>query len=378
MPMSSSIPLMPHAVCWAAAPGLIWTMVVTNFITFLSYLSICLTLLYLARQTGRVIARDWAWFLVGFALFIVACGSTHLLEVITTWDPVFWVDAGTNIVTAILSAYVAVQLIRRAAKISFGVNDYAQRLLGAEAEKRRMEDSLLAAQKLEDWSRMSAVVAHEINSPLDAIQGLLYLITSDPSTSKEIADLAQTAADETSRVMTITRSTLSFFRHSVNPEKIDLKAAAESVRFVLESIARGRNVEITIETEGDPVVEAYPGETRQVLLNLVRNACEAISRPGGTVAIHLSGRPEGVEAIIEDSGEGIAPEILTRLFEFGASTKGERGNGMGLWTVKQIIDRHSGSIRVESQVGAGTRFTVFWPRVYQERASERLVLAETA
>ncbi len=51
--------LVPHAVCWAAAPHLIWTMVVTNFITFLSYVTICLTLLYMVRRTGRVIARDW-------------------------------------------------------------------------------------------------------------------------------------------------------------------------------------------------------------------------------------------------------------------------------------------------------------------------------
>jgi hypothetical protein len=72
-------------------------MVVTNAITFLSYASICGTLLYLTRRTRRVIARDWAWFLIGFALFIVACGSSHLMEVITTWIPRFWVDAWANI-----------------------------------------------------------------------------------------------------------------------------------------------------------------------------------------------------------------------------------------------------------------------------------------
>src|SRR5580704_10112919 len=166
--MSSSVSLMPHAVCWAAAPRLVWTMVVTNFITFLSYVTICFTLFFLARRTRRVIARDWVYFLTGFALFIVACGSTHLLEVITTWTPIFWVDAWTNIITAALSAAVAVMLIRRAGAISFGVNDYGRRLANVESENRRMEDSLLSARKLEDWSRMSAVVAHEISNPLEA------------------------------------------------------------------------------------------------------------------------------------------------------------------------------------------------------------------
>jgi hypothetical protein len=79
--------LMPHAVCWASDPRLIWTMAVTNLVTFLSYLTIASTLIYLVRRTGRILARDWGYFVVGFALFILACGSTHLLEVITTWSP---------------------------------------------------------------------------------------------------------------------------------------------------------------------------------------------------------------------------------------------------------------------------------------------------
>jgi hypothetical protein len=111
----NTFPLMPHAVCWASAPKLIWTMVVTNVITFASYLILSITLVYLASRTRRVIARDWRYFVVGFALFIIACGSTHLLEVVTTWIPVFWIAAWVNIVTAVLSAYVAVMLIRRAA-----------------------------------------------------------------------------------------------------------------------------------------------------------------------------------------------------------------------------------------------------------------------
>src|ERR1035438_1245524 len=87
MPISPD--LMPHAVCWRQDQQLIWTMVATNAITFFSYLSICITLFYLARKTRRSIARDWRFFLVGFALFIVACGSTHLMEVVTTWIPGF-------------------------------------------------------------------------------------------------------------------------------------------------------------------------------------------------------------------------------------------------------------------------------------------------
>jgi two-component system NtrC family sensor kinase len=115
---------MPHAVCWAADPKLVWTMVVGNLVTFVSYLSLCLTLLYIVRGTSKVIAKDWTWFVIGFALFIVACGSTHLMDVITTWVSVFWIDAGAVVVTAVLSAYVAIMLIRRTGHITFAINDY--------------------------------------------------------------------------------------------------------------------------------------------------------------------------------------------------------------------------------------------------------------
>jgi signal transduction histidine kinase len=176
--MSAS--LMPHAVCWNQDQHLIWTMVITNGITFFSYFSICATLFYLARKTEGAIKRDWAFFLIGFGLFIVACGSTHLLEVITTWIPVFWVDAWTNIITAGLSAYVAIQFARKASELGFGINDYAGRLKNAESEKAKAEESLLASRKLEEWNRMSAVVAHEINNPLAAIQNLLFLMQVTP------------------------------------------------------------------------------------------------------------------------------------------------------------------------------------------------------
>ncbi len=354
--------LMPHAVCWAASPKLVWTMVVTNAITFLSYLTICCTLLYLARRTRRVIARDWAYFTVGFALFIVACGSTHLLEVITTWNPIFWVDAWTNIVTALLSGYVAVQLIRRATVIGFSINDYAARLGNAEEEKHRMEASLLAARKLEDWSRMSAVVAHEIANPLEAVHNLLYLIRTQENVSPEIVRLAATADEEAARVLTISRNTLSFFRHSAEPEPADLLADAESVRLVLASLLEAKHIGLRIQSYGDVTVEAYAGEARQVLLNLIRNACDATSTPGSDVQVQLTGFPGFVEIVVADQGTGIAPGILSDLFDFGTSTKGDDGNGMGLWTVKHILDRHHATIDVRSTLGKGTTFTIRWPR----------------
>jgi len=225
--------LMPHAVCWRQDPQLIWTMAITNGITFLSYLCICITLFYLARKTNQVIVRDWMFFVVGFALFIVACGSTHLLEVITTWIPIFWVDAWTNVITAVLSGYVAIQFIRRAPDLGFGINDYAKRLASAQTEKARVEENLLDARKLEEWNRMSALVTHEINNPLTAIQNYLFLIESSPAAPAEIKQMTRQAADEVRRIGSIARSTLGFFRQDELPEETDLEGSAASVRSLL-------------------------------------------------------------------------------------------------------------------------------------------------
>ncbi len=368
--MPPSLSLVPHAVCWAAAPHLIWTMVITNLITFLSYVTICGTLLYMVRRTGRVIAKDWYFFVVGFALFIVACGSTHLLEVITTWKPIFWVDAWTNIVTAVLSAVVAGSLIRRASVISFSINDYAARLGDTENEKRRMEESLLAARKLEDWSRMSTAVAHEISSPLESIQNLLYLIRTSDAVPTEIAELARSAADEAGRVSAMSRSTLSFFRQTSQPEAVDLLAVTESVRFLLESVLHQKMLKLEIRASGDVMVEARPGEARQVVLNLVRNACEATTGRDARIEVTLIGRTNDVQVEIVDQGTGIEPGVMASLFEFGRSTKGERGNGMGLWTVRHILERHGGAIAVQSTPGVGTTFTLRWPRQFRMERKE--------
>jgi signal transduction histidine kinase len=359
--ISSPPTLLPLAICWKHDPQLVWTMVVTNAIIFLSYAAICLTLFYISRRTRRLIARDWAYFVTGFALFLAACGATHLMGVVTTWTPAFWIGAWINIVTALLSAWMAMYLMRRARVFSEGINDYARRLAESEAENARMQESLLAARKLADWSRMSASVSHEIANPLESIQNLLYLVRHAEGTPPEAVEYARKAAEEATRVLTMARATLGFFRQSSVLEPVDLHDAAESVQFVLDSFLRERGVQLEIDASGDVTVNAQSGESRQVLLNLVRNAMEASTR-GSVVTVTLSGDDMGVEITVADQGSGIDPALLPHLFHFGVTTKGRRGNGMGLWTARQIVLRHGGDIGVESEPGKGTRFTVWWPR----------------
>jgi signal transduction histidine kinase len=373
--MFNSNSLMPHAVCWASDPRLIWTMMVTNLVTFISYLTIAFTLLYLVRRTGRILARDWGYFVVGFALFILACGSTHLLEVITTWTAIFWVDAWTNIITAVLSASVAIMLIRRVSMLAFGINDYADRLASTESEKLRVEESLVAAQRLEDWSRMSAAVSHEIKNPLQAIQNLQFLICATEGVSPQVVELAQMAGEEAERVLMLADSTLSFIRQTPRPELIDLRAAVKSVELLLAPVIRQKSISLQMESSGDCTVEGNAGEIRQVLLNIIRNACEAVKKNGTTVKVTLTGNSSRVLVSVSDQGVGIDAELLPKIFEFGMSTKGAHGNGMGLWTVKRIVNKHRGEVNVHSKPGEGTRVDLWWPRSYMSVEEREAVTA---
>ncbi len=205
-------------------------------------------------------------------------------------------------------------------------------------------------------------MSHEIRGPIEAIQNLQYLIRTSSGVSSEIAGLTRATADEAARLLSISESALSFIRQGKNREPIDICAALESVRFVLDPLIRKKGIEFNVKVQGDCIVQAYAGETRQVLLNIVRNACEAISQPGARVTVAIKGESEGVEVVVVDEGIGIAPAIMSRIFNFGVTTKGEEGNGMGLWMVKHILTKYGGDVEVDSGPGKGTRFRLWWSR----------------
>lgn len=158
----------------------------------------------------------------------------------------------------------------------------------------------------------SAAVSHEIRGPIEAIQNLQYLIRTSSGISSEIAGLTRATADEAARLLSISESALSFIRQGKNREPIDICAALESVRFVLDPLIRKKGIEFNVKVQGDCIVQAYTGETRQVLLNIVRNACEAISQPGAHVTVAIKGESEGVEVVVVDEGIGIAPAIIVQ------------------------------------------------------------------
>ena len=236
-------------------------------------------------------------------------------------------------------------------------------------ERQKAEEALRTSEKLAVAGRLAASIAHEINNPLEAVTNLLYLV-SFSSSLEESKNYAQTAMSELARVSEIVIQTLRFHRQQVKPVMVQVPEIVDSA-FVLYH-ARLRSAQIVIERdfrECRPIL-ARAGDLRQVILNLVGNAADAMAG-GGRLKIriantqeHINGARRGIRLTIADTGSGIHPEIKERLFEPFVSTKGNQGTGLGLWVSSEIVKKHGGTIQVRSSAlspDTGTVFSVFLP-----------------
>jgi signal transduction histidine kinase len=231
------------------------------------------------------------------------------------------------------------------------------------------EEALRKSEKLLVAGRLAASISHEINNPLEAVTNLLYLIST--STSLEDAqNHAFVAASELARVSQITTQTLKFYRELGKPAYVQVPEILDSA--LTQYQARLDRAEINIERdfrECSPIL-ATAGELRQVCLNLIGNALDAMGR-GGTLKVrvtnaheHSNGLRKGIRLSVADTGSGIRPEIRRTLFEPFVGTKGNLGTGLGLWISSEIIRKHGGTIQVKSSThspSTGAVFSVFLP-----------------
>jgi signal transduction histidine kinase len=242
-------------------------------------------------------------------------------------------------------------------------------------EQRHTQAALLTSEKLAVAGRLAASIAHEIHNPLDSVVNLLYLLKQDPS-PEERAEFIDLAQGELSRVTQISRAMLGMHRESRTPVVLDISAILRSVMVLLERSMTEAGVTVHTRLATDAVATGYPAELRQVFTNLLTNAAQA-STPGSTLEVSVRTRPArrprgnvpagpaGVIVAIKDHGHGIPQKVLSDLFQPFFTTKGERGTGLGLWISKGIVEKHGGTISVESKTGAedhGTTFTLFLPR----------------
>jgi len=231
-------------------------------------------------------------------------------------------------------------------------------------ERKRAQEELVQAQRMEAVGRLAGGVAHDLNNAMQSMLTTIALVRArgaDPATLE--ASLA-TLDEEVRRAATTTRQLLLFSHREVTRlEPLDLGELVRESEPLLRPLLRG-GARLRIEAQGAPLlVRADRGQLQQALMNLVAHASDAMP-DGGTV--RLVAGAEGAATVyleVYDTGAGMSDEVRAHLFEPFFTTKGaERGTGLGLSVTQGIVARHGGHLEVESAAGVGSRFRAAFPR----------------
>ncbi|HSD50037.1 MAG TPA: ATP-binding protein [Candidatus Methylomirabilis sp.] len=313
----------------------------------------------------------------------VAQGDLDHRIAVRTVDEIGLLAASFNRMTEALGKAQA-ELDALVATLEHRVEERTQELREAQAQ-------LVQTEKLASLGKLSASIAHEINNPLSGILTYAKLLSRKFRAGPLDVEGVQAALQqlslverETQRCCSIVRNLLDFARQrEPSFQPVDLRTAVEEALSLLAHRLSIQNVELIREFGPVPTVRADFGELRQAFVNILMNACEAM--PGGgtlrvvTREVGLPGEGTGrtlsptgkpappagppvrfAEVAISDSGQGIAPEHLSKIFDPFFTTK-EKGTGLGLSVVYGIMEKHGGKIAVDSRVGQGTTVRLRFP-----------------
>ena len=236
-------------------------------------------------------------------------------------------------------------------------------------EQKQERERAARADKLRALGQLASGVAHDFNNSLAAILGRAQLILRRVNDEELLRSLgiivtaAEDAAATVRRIQTFARKSLGAEQEALDVTNL-LRDAIEITRTRWENEARaaGLNVDVTLKAEDGMITLGNASELREVFVNLIVNAVDAMPA-GGSLNICCQQRDERIHLRFADTGIGMLEEVRERVFEPFYTTKGMHGTGLGLAVSYGIIERHQGSISVESQVGKGTTFNIDLPLV---------------
>ncbi len=243
---------------------------------------------------------------------------------------------------------------------SVGIFKDLRERLRMERELQKTQQALLQSEKLAAMGRLTSQIAHELNNPIYGIMNTLELLKTEISPESKRRKILELSLSETQRLSEMLRNMLSFSKPEEEKRRpVKMNELIEGILLVMEKQMRESNIKVETSFDDEiPEVMASTNQMRQVLLNIIKNAKEAMPK-GGTLAIQTTKGDKHILIHVRDTGVGIPEEIRNKIFEAFFTTKQKvKGVGLGLSVCYGIIKDHGGEIKVESEEGRGTTFTI--------------------
>ncbi len=384
--------LSPHGICLLWRPELMWLHIVSDGVIGAAYFSIPVALGVLVSRRRDI---EFGWVFWAFALFILACGTTHFFSIWTLFIPDYGIEGLIKAATAIFSVITAILLwplipkvlalpspeqlrqANSALEVRVEERDRALRAFERERDERlHTEAKLRQAQKLEAIGQLTAGIAHDFNNLLTMIMGNLDRALRREGDPEEVRRSIAAANLSAERAAVLTERLLAFGRRQpLNPRDTDVNDLVKRSADTLQRIL-GEKMQVVTQLAPDlwtTFVDA--GELESALLNLAINARDAMPEGGhlllttrnvgaNETPLELADLPgEFIEVGASDDGHGMTADVLARAFEPFFSTKSPgAGSGLGLSQVYGFTQQSNGTISIDSRPGQGTVVRLYLPR----------------
>ncbi|MBN3899549.1 MAG: HAMP domain-containing histidine kinase [Nostoc sp. NOS(2021)] len=413
----------PHGHCYLWKPSLVWLNIISDSLIALVYYSIPIILIYFVHKRKDF---PFKWILLLFGAFIVSCGTTHVMDVWTLWHPTYWLSTFIKVITAIISLYTAIallpiipQALALPSPAQLEAANCQLRLTLKELENTQTQ--LIQTEKMSSLGQLVAGIAHEINNPVNFIDGNIVivneysrnffnLITLYQECDCHLVSEVQTFIKEidldfikedfpkilssmktgAERISNLVLSLRNFSRlDEVGKKAADLHEGLDSTLLILQNRleAEGNHPDIQVIKEyGNlPKVECYPGQLNQVFMNILNNSIDTLKE--SIIGCHLlvvnakttsnqqltNNNPQirictevldsnQVIIRIADNGCGMTEEVKQKVFDPFFTTKPVgSGTGLGMSISYQIINKHGGQLKCISAPLQGTEFIIQIP-----------------